>query len=132
MPDLCHSGFASGLLLRAVAGGDFLHTLDVAVGVKAGDFDDIPLFVVVVLFAAGFTVAKGYFVFQRAVLAVVLDNTVYFAILVGHDGFDGAVRVVVGAFCHLAVAVVGDAFRCAVGVAFDHGAVEISGSVGAV
>ena len=73
MLDLRHSGFASGLLLRAVAGGDFLHTLDVAVGVKAGDFDDIPLFVVVVLFAAGFAVAKGDFVFQRAVLAVVLE-----------------------------------------------------------
>ena len=50
---------------------------------RAGDFDDIPLFVVVVLFAAGFAVAKGDFVFQRAVLAVVLDDTVYFAVLVG-------------------------------------------------
>ena len=60
MPDLRYSGFAPGFFCRAVrlaAGGDFLHALDVAVGVKAGDFDDIPLFVVVVLFAAGFTVA---------------------------------------------------------------------------
>ena len=70
------SAFPAGFFRRAVrlaAEADFLHALDVAVGVKAGDFDDIPLFVVVVLFAAGFAVAKGDFVFQRAVLAVVLE-----------------------------------------------------------
>ena len=134
MPDLRYSGFAPGFFrssVRLAAGGDFLHALDIAVGIKAGDFDDVPLFVVVVLFAAGFAVAPGDVVFQCAVLAVVLDGTVYFAVLVGHDAFDGAVRVVVGDFPHLAVVVVGDAFEGAVGIGFSHGTVKVSGGVGA-
>ena len=79
MPDLRYSGFAPGFFCRAMrlaAGGDFLHALGVAIGVKADDSHEVALFVVITLFAAGFAVAVGHVASQRAVWVVVLNGAV--------------------------------------------------------
>ena len=136
MPDLRHSGFAPGSFrssARLAAGGDFLHALGVAVGVKPDDSHEVALFVVITLLAAGFAIAVGHVASQRAVWVVELNGAVQFVVLVIHDAFDAAVRVERAAFAFLfAVVVVGDSLGGAVGVAADHKVVKFSGGVGAV
>ena len=127
------SGFFAGFFCRAArlaVRADFLDARDVAVGVKAGDFHEVALFVVITFFAAGFAVAVGHVAYQRAVWVEVLHRAVYFVVLEIHDAFNAAVRVEKAAFTFpLAVLVGGDDFRAAVGVAFDHEVVKFAGGI---